>query len=466
MNKDDILSNWSSTRRSFLRTSAMTTAGLVTYQSNRAFAAQQPRIHKIDNLPLSDTFPLGIASGDVTADSAIIWTYYEGLLTLQLFVWEAGSSDAVVNQIVHREDGGFVHVDIESLNSQTKYSYAFVEFTPDKQPVRRSQIGTFKTAPQKGIAVPFKIGACSCTFNAFNASILEHAATQNDLDMFLLLGDTTYNDGCSSLAQFRGRWASSLSRKGYLNLRASSHIIATLDDHEFSDNFNPEEIDSAVLEAGRRAFFEHQPIRRRSTNPNQIWRSFNFGATLDIFVLDCRTERLPSTREKEAEQYISKEQMNWLKNSLSQSKAAFKLIMNSVPITDFPFPHDKDRWEGYPIQRKEILSFIDNEPIKGVIWLAGDFHFASVGRVAKEGLGANQMEILAGPGAQVPNVLGLGLNASSQFDWASIRNNYVTLSLDPYKMNVELVYQAASQEPLKNHIQLVEPAFKKVYCLG
>jgi alkaline phosphatase D len=125
--------------------------------------------------------------------------------------------------------------------------------------------------------------------------------------------------------------------------------------------------------------------------------------------------------------------MDWLKAELALSTAVFKIIMNSVPITDFPGAFDfapQDRWEGYAAQRREILQHIDDAMIRGVLWLAGDFHLASAQRVATSGPGATQIEILAGPGAQSGNPLAFGLGAP-QFDFASTTNNYTVLELDP-----------------------------------
>ena len=138
--------------------------------------------------------------------------------------------------------------------------------------------------------------------------------------------------------------------------------------------------------------------------------------------------------------------MAWLKDGLRRSDAKFKLLMNSVPISDFPGFFDvapEDRWEGYPAQREEILRFIDDEGIGGVLWVAGDFHLASVQRVSVGGAGQGQNEILVGPGAQVGNPLAIGLSLREQFDWSSTRNNYTIISLDPVAETISLEYMGA-----------------------
>ena len=144
--------------------------------------------------------------------------------------------------------------------------------------------------------------------------------------------------------------------------------------------------------------------------------------------------------------YISREQMDWLKAGLKASSARFKLLMNSVPITDFPAIFDSaanDRWEGYAAQRAEILSFIDDERIGGVLWISGDFHMASVGRVSTAGAGSTQVEILVGPGAQTPNPVAI-FAAAPQFDWATGASNLTTLDLDPTAGTIRCQWRGAS----------------------
>ena len=54
----------------------------------------------------------------------------------------------------------------------------------------------------------------------------------------------------------------------------------------------------------------------RRTAPERIWRKVPFGKTADVFVLDTRGERKPSTRGSANPVYVSREQMDWLKREL------------------------------------------------------------------------------------------------------------------------------------------------------
>ena len=81
--------------------------------------------------------------------------------------------------------------------------------------------------------------------------------------------------------------------------------------------------------------------------------------------------------------------MQWLKDGLTSSEAQWKIILNSVPITDMkdllgPAIAD-DRWQGYPEDRSDILTFIEEEQIPNILWVSGDFHYGMVSKVSRAG---------------------------------------------------------------------------------
>ncbi len=399
----------------------------------------EPPVLPPEEISLSDNFPLALASGDVTQDSAVLWTRYGGGLPLQCVVWEmdgeryarvAGKAACAV------EEGGFVHVDVQGLTPSARYRYAFYEWQ-GVQAVARSPIGRFRTAGAVGSLEPLVLGAVSCVKLGHSFAPLMRAAERTDLDAFLLLGDTTYNDGAGSVEQFRERWLASLSQPEWRALLSGRSVFATWDDHEVGNDWTPEKLDSGNVAAARQVWFEDLPVRRDPKAPGRVWRSVRWGRTVELFALDCRGERKPSTGE-----YLSRAQMNWLKVGLAESPAVFKILLNSVPIGEFPFPFtlaSGDRWAGFPEQRAEILGHVEKAKVGGVLWLSGDFHLGSMGRVATSGPGTQAIEVLAGPGAQSANP-GLAAVRGDQFDFVTGTNNYVALHLEPATRDCRVVF--------------------------
>ncbi len=405
-------------------------------------ALSLPRNGEAERVPLSNDFPLGVASGDVHADGAVVWTRHADASALRLRAWEmAGDTYArrVVDAPVQPAEGGYVHVELRGLKPGAHYRYAFFQ-ERDGELVARSDIGRFRAALPDDSSEPIVLGAVSCTDHDVVPEPLARAAERDDLAAFLLLGDTSYNDGCFTLDQYRERWAKSLGRDAYRALRRSTSVLATWDDHEVTNDFNPETIDPERLATARRAFFEALPLRRLPEAPNRLWHSVRWGRTAEIFVLDSRSERKPSTLLTGEHQYLSPAQLTWLKEALASSPATFKVVMSSVPISDFGFSAlSPDGWRAYQRQRLELLRFVEDRRIGGVLWVAGDHHFASVGRVSPSGPGSSALEALAGPGAQGANPLYRQL-VGPQWDFASGVNNYLAIHLDPASRRARLAF--------------------------
>jgi alkaline phosphatase D len=425
---------YSPTRRGFLRDGAVLAGATALWGCAPPEEAEVFVPSELDrgrppppvSLPEAATFPLGVASGDVdsTTGQAVLWGKHTGAASLRLVVW-LPAGGVVLDRAVTRADGGFLHAGIAGLTPGTAHHFAFVEMNGTRQ-VARSPIGTFRSPHAADASPDLDIAAFACTKQGRDFATLSRAVSR-ELDCVLMLGDTSYNENCSTVSQYRTKWAENLGTPAYKALRAHQAALVTWDDHEVANNWDPEKISPGQLAAATQTFFEHLPLRRLE-QPNRIWRRSRFGTTLEVFVLDSKGERRSSRKE-----YLSREQLDWLESGLASSPCAFKMIMSSLPIGDFPWPWDfvkNLRWAGFPSQREEILRFIDERRIEGVMWLAGDFHLGSVGRVAEEGLGSSQWEILCGPGAQRGNPLVYTMN-DTQWPFATATSNMTFFHLEP-----------------------------------
>ncbi len=66
-----------------------------------------------------------------------------------------------------------------------------------------------------------------------------------------------------------------------------------------------------------------------------------------------------------------------------------------------------DRWEGYWQDRKEILDFIQDNNIEGVVFLTGDVHASFINNLNPEGTANNPLRLQVnqpGPHAAVREV--------------------------------------------------------------
>jgi phosphodiesterase/alkaline phosphatase D-like protein len=352
-------------------------------------------------------FDLGVQAGSMQTGSALLWTHVTSDEVVTLRVWRPGATAGRVVLAFEGDaapnSGGFTLRRAVGLAPGTEYFYAF--FAGDG---RRSSVGRVVTPPPAGHLAPVTVGAMTCTNARTQPWIAcEHIATQR-LDLLLHLGDMSYNDGAVTLDDYRAKWRATLGDPGYRAVLPTAGMYATWDDHEISNDLNPETIAPGLIATAKRAYFEALPQER---NPDgHLWKSYRWGDSVEFFVLDCRTERVPSSREGDDATYISPEQMQWFKDALISSPCHFKVVLNSVPVTGFTsdfWALAGDRWQGYEAQRDEVLDFITDNDVRNVWFLAGDFHLGFVTRLEPEAPRRNMWEIAVGPTGNLGNPLAL-----------------------------------------------------------
>ena len=312
----------------------------------------------------------------------------------------------------------------------------------------RSRVVRFRTAPDAAGWRVITFGASSCFGgNEPWPSLL--AGAPERLDFFCLLGDTVYADGSRTVADYRLFWDAALRTPGLVEMSGHTGLIVTWDDHEVDNNWSADALADGQLEAGVAAFREALPWAEGGGGPAGLWRRLSWGAALDVFVLDCRGER-------QGGDYISAEQLAWLKQALLDSPARFKIILNSVPITNltpiFGQAQRQDRWEGYEAQRTEILTHIRDQGIGGVLWVAGDVHYAQIGAVDDVGgPGEGQWEVFTGPAGSFQNIAADYFVGHPQYLWMSSAWNWCRFTCDPERGTVRVQHIGDDGQALSDH---------------
>lgn len=409
-------------------------------------------------------FPLGVIAGAMRADSVVLFTFaaVREALLVRVFHRSGERLELSASARLEPSDAGYVEARVDGLRPGRSYEYTFVR----ENGAARSAIGRFKTAFAEDDARPLLLGATACTYYGYQPFLTLSALAEEPIDAFLQMGDMSYNDGSLTLDDYRAAWRSTLSDIGYRTLLPSVGSYFTWDDHETTNDFNPEamaQASPARLAAARQAYFETLPLGR---TPNEgLWQSFRWGKTAEIFVLDCRSERLPSTRTGPNPIHVSRAQMDWLKQGLSDSSAHYKVVMNSVPFVLFEQPPlwapESDRWQGYAAQREEILDFIDREGINA--WfITGGFHIGTVHRVSRTGRDRSLWEVSVGGAAQATRDSGLFQPGGEmrreqhfpreQFAHVEPTNSCTTFEFDPARDGVRVRFLSASSSVLFDRV--------------
>ena len=395
-------------------------------------SAEPTRWEPTENIDF-DVFPYGIQTGDVTQNSVVI-SIHSTISSATYILKEASTeenhlswNDLDEQDIVFEE--GLYQSTIEGLHPDTAYNICVFSNGI------RSSVSRFRTAPDLSSMRNIIFGATSCLGGNRPWPNLSHAATQ-DYDFFCFLGDSVYADGSVTYDDYWYYWNRTLKQTGMQEVTSSTSIIATWDDHEVDNNWSYDDISTEQFLSALSAFRNAFP---QSTGPDgAIWRKLIWGKTLEVFVLDCRSER-------RNDNYISTEQMEWLKDGLRTSKAQWKIILNSVPITDMEdllgSAISRDRWQGYPESRTDILTFIEEEQISNILWVSGDFHYGMVSKISRIGdAGQNMYEVLTGPSGSGPSPLGELLVPTEQYLYGHSNWCHTRFTVDPAENSISVEF--------------------------
>ncbi len=372
-------------------------------------------------------FPLGVQTGDPGADRIVAWAWAPGAkqLTLHIALWDGSAWQEQPSIEVTAGPEGYTHHTITGLPSDQPLAVQFVHGTAS------SAIGHARTAPAADSYPEVRLGATSCTDQAHgDFPSLDELRALGPLDGMLWLGDTVYADGNVIVDDYRTLWREQLSKSSFQDLFAVVPGIWAWDDHEVGNNWSPQDIDPAHLEAAVTAFHETVSLPDEVRSTRQLWRRLTFGQTVELFVLDCRGER-----DFDQGEYVSPQQLQWLIDGLLTSTAVWKVVVTSVPITDMPALWDiaeahLDRWDGYPgTQRAELLGNIRAEGVTGVFFVAGDLHQSTLSYVdLPGGDGDNLLEIMAGPGGSFRNAIARTIEGDQfvykEADWSAVRLDF------------------------------------------
>ena len=420
-------------RRAFLKTIGALAAGGAAGACAPAIApfGRAPPPPLPDALPAREDiarFPFAVQSGGLGPGEIEVWSVSLLRAPHVLWLWRVDDDGtlATTRADVEPDDEGVLRHRPADLAAGVEYFYAFVADDGDA----RSAVGRFVTAPTEDQAPPLVLAAATCTtWRKQPWTALQRLAAM-DFDVLLHMGDMVYADAARDAEQYRRLWRRALADPGYRALLPRAAKIHAWDDHEFWNNFDPAS-DPARVEVARRAFFEHTCAHEGPDG--RVWRSWRFGGTAEVLLLDARTERRPDDGV-----YLSQDQLDFFAERLTTSTARFKIVMNSLPITRMPdlYPGAEDRWQGYRAQRDQLLEVLeDDDAARGTLFLGGDFHIGFVGHAEADGVHRRLVEIGVGPSGNTDNPFSgplrdFGLPAS-QFDFVTGRMCATTIALDP-----------------------------------
>ncbi|MEK0083818.1 alkaline phosphatase D family protein [Benzoatithermus flavus] len=438
------------TRRSLMRSGLLLGGGALLTRPFRALA-QAPAV--ITSEKMRPQLPYGVQAGDVVGDRAVIWSRADrpARMLIELSTTESFAHSWKITGPAALEDSDFTaKLDVAGLppGQRVFYRVTFQDLG-DLVTTSTPVTGSFLTPPAVRRHIRFvwggDVAGQGWGINPdFGGMRMFETMRAVEPDFFIHSGDTVYADGpifpevrlpdgsvwknlvteakakpAETLAEFRGNHAYNLLDENVRRFNAEVPSYVQWDDHEVTNNWYWEKVlgepTAADLKAGRiyrnerrvsilaprglRAFMEYYPIRRNPLSPDQIYTSFRYGPSLEIFRLDERSYRAANSFNRQERPgpdtaFLGATQLRWLKQALLASDATWKVIQSDMPI-GLLVPDGKDQ-DGRPqfeafangdgpalgreLEVADLLRFIRDNRIRNTVWLTADVHYAAAHR--------------------------------------------------------------------------------------
>jgi len=382
--------------------------------------------------------PSGVASGDVTDDSAILWSRADRPCRMRV-EWSTHPSYAdartapSVLAVPETDFTARVELQGQPPGRQIFYRVTFTDLgdlKSESEPV----IGHFRTGPgPRRRNVTFVWGGDTCGQGwginpDWGGLRIYETMRRVQPDFFLHSGDTIYADNpippavrlpdgsiwrnvlipgvekvAETLEEFRARYRYNTLDEHLRRFHAETAAFVQWDDHEVRNNWWPGQtvpesdprytvrsVDRLAAH-GARAFFESMPIRTHPAEKSRVYRRYRYGPDIELFLLDERSYRAPNSENRQessgaATRFLGRAQMEWLKRGLLGSRSTWKLIASDMPVSLFIADAlGSEGWAndqgGGPLGRElelaEILRFLKRNNIHNVVWLTADVHYAA-----------------------------------------------------------------------------------------
>jgi alkaline phosphatase D len=373
---------------------------------------------------LVNPFTLGLASGDATADSIILWTRLApeplnangGVPPIEIPVrWEL-SLDAAMSHIVQQGEviaspvlAHSVHIDAQSLAPNTQYWYRFTSGS------HRSATGRTRTLPAiKSEVDSIRFVTTSCQ-NYTHGHFTAYAHMVEDQPDFVVhLGDYIYDtsfgetfrqhetdDPPTTLDAYRRRHALYKTDTFLRDAHAALPFYIVIDNHDATEDEDPTLF--AQRAAAYQAWYEHMPVRgyqRVGDNQFELQRLIKLGDLMQINLLDtrqfrdkkdlCRENLDPgfgfgNYREQcdelfpEERTMLGLDQEKWLERNFADGRAAWNVLASSGPFLPFRLLKDKKEhryigaWDAYPANRRRLVEAMTRAQGHPLV-LSGDVH--------------------------------------------------------------------------------------------
>ena len=218
---------------------------------------------------------------------------------------------------------------------------------------------------------------------------------------------------------------------------SQAQTIGSIDNPAY--DFKPVEVENTALGEKIKEGLYEEPNNLKAIHSLCMYRMIKWGKDIVIVITDTKSYQKPG------ESVLGNKQKKWFKDVLKNSDAKWKLWANSEPFLTAYVDYDNvegvekeraliynDSWKEANKEREELLSFIEQNNISGVVSLSGDYHI--------------QMASLVYTEKEYPVMADFAVTAMSSFP------DFFWLERKGKNMNDSLLYQLFAYPDSNNYL--------------
>jgi len=203
---------------------------------------------------------------------------------------------------------------------------------------------------------------------------------------FVGTGDNVYYDTptmprAETVPQLRQKWHEQFVQPRYRDLFAAVPTYWMIDDHDYRiDDCDNTKDYLPSPETGRQMMLEQLPVAPAHDNAAKTYRTHRVSGDLQIWFPENRMYRSPNAMQDGPEKSIwGAEQKAWLKQTLAESDATFKLLISPNPMIgpdDARKTDNHTNFGGFRHERDEFFAWINKHGMsKNFFLICGDRHW-------------------------------------------------------------------------------------------
>lgn len=206
-------------------------------------------------------------------------------------------------------------------------------------------------------------------------------------------GDNIYSD-TDNVRRMRKDYEEQRYQDGYKAIVKSMDVIGTWDDHDYGLGDGGSEW--KMKEEAQELFLNFMDVPKNNPRRKQegIYSSKTFktkAGDVKVILLDTRYFRSALTKNlgDDGKRYmpnphgegtiLGNKQWQWLSNELTNSTAAFNIIVSSIQVLSNK--HGFETWGNFPSEVEKLFSLIKTSKAKRVIILSGDRHISEFSEI-------------------------------------------------------------------------------------